>query len=164
MKTKINKLSIIVLASILLLFGCSKDFLDTKPKGVIPQQDFYKTDKDGTEAVMACYNMLQAFYSTPWQNVWMLKALASGDLYSGGAKQDDQPAADEINQFKYESNNAIIRDTYSQAYYIIYRANMIIDNFADPMMPIKKRLSPRLKQSGLMHISSWLPFGALFLW
>jgi hypothetical protein len=128
MKTIIKKLSIIFLASIILLFGCSKSFLDTQPTGSIPPDQFYKTDADATEAVMACYNMLADINMTTWQSLWMLKTFASDEVYSGGAKQADQPAADEINQFKFGSNNTIIRDVYRMEYWIIYRANAVIDN------------------------------------
>jgi hypothetical protein len=129
MKTKIYKLSRIVLAALILLIGCSKDFLDTEPQGLISQNDFYKTDEDATAAILSCYNMLQALNNSPWSSSWMLKTFASDEIYSAGSKQGDQPAADEINQYKFGSNNAIIRDVYRMSYYTIFRANLVIDKF-----------------------------------
>jgi starch-binding outer membrane protein, SusD/RagB family len=126
MKTK-TLYKLIVLISLVFFSGCSKDFLDTEPEGAITEDEFYKTDEDATRAIMACYNMLQSWYSTPWTTLWMLKTFAADEIYSAGSMLGDQAAADEINQFTYGANNDIIKEVYSIAYYVILRANKIID-------------------------------------
>ena len=127
MKT-INKLNILLVASIILLFGCSKDFLDTTPQGQISPSTFYKTDADATSAVAAVYQMYEAIYASPWSSLWMLKELPSGDILCGGGSRGDQSNYEEIAEFRYGSNNQVITDIYSQAYYIILRANLVVDN------------------------------------
>jgi SusD family. len=127
MKT-INKLSIAFIASIVLLFGCSKDFLDTNPQGSIPPDQFYLTDADATSAVAAAYQMNQALYASPWTSMWMLKELPSGDILCGGGSRGDQSNYEEIAEFRYGSNNNVITQVYSMAYYIILRTNLVIDN------------------------------------
>lgn len=126
MKTKTFYI-IFLIIPLLFLSGCKKDYLDTTPEGVITPEEFYKTDEDATRSVMACYNMLQAWYGSPWNTLWMLKTFAADEIYSAGNKAGDQPAADEINQFRHGSNNAIVQGVYSMAYYVILRANNVID-------------------------------------
>jgi len=127
MKT-INKLSIAILASVVLLFGCSKEFLDTTPQGVISPDQFYKTDADATSAVSAVYQMYEAIYASPWSSMWMLKELPSGDILCGGGSRGDQSNYEEIAEFRYGSNNQVITNVYSMAYYTILRANLVVDN------------------------------------
>lgn len=128
MKTKIYKLSLIVIAFITLCLGCSKDFLDTKPLGVISPDQFYKTDVDATGAVMSCYQMFEAINASPWTSLWMLKELPSGEVLCGGGKRNDQPPYEEIAEFRFGSNNSVITQVYGMAYYTILRTNLVVDN------------------------------------
>lgn len=130
MKT-INKLSIVLMTSIVLLFGCSKSYLDTTPEGGISPDQFYKTDADATSAVAAVYQMYQAMYASPWTSLWMLKELPSGDLLTGGGSRGDQSNYEEIAEFRYGSNNNVITQVYANAYYTILRANLVVD-FVNP--------------------------------
>jgi hypothetical protein len=127
MKT-INKLSIIILSSIVLFFGCSKDFLDNTPQGEVSPDQFYKTDADATSAVAAAYQMYEAIYASPWSSLWMLKELPSGDILCGGGSRGDQSPYEEIAEFRYGSNNSVITNVYSMAYMTIVRTNLVIDN------------------------------------
>lgn len=128
MKTIIYKLSLLIIAIVTLCMGCTKDFLDTQPQGVIPPDQFYKTDADATGAVMACYQMFEAINASPWTSLWMLKELPSGDVLCGGGSRGDQPPYEEIAEFRYGANNSVITQVYGMAYFTILRANLVIDN------------------------------------
>ena len=82
--------------------------------------------------------------NTPSYNVFVN---APGDeLYWGGGKKEDHIAAQEINEFRatFGSTNVHVTYMYKSLYKIIYKANLVIDNFwgengelADT--PVKKR-------------------------
>jgi starch-binding outer membrane protein, SusD/RagB family len=138
MKTKIYKLSIIVFVSVVLLMGCSKDFLDTTPKGSFPMENFFKTDDDAKGAVLGVYDILQSMYAYDWNSMWMLKTLQSDEIYTGGGQRGDQSPYEEINEFRYGSSNTVITWLFQTSYWGIYRANLVLEN-VKPESDIKKR-------------------------
>jgi starch-binding outer membrane protein, SusD/RagB family len=132
MKTKINKISLIVLTSFILLFGCSKDFLDMDQTGVMNTTTFYKTDYDATGAILSCYNMMRAMNSSIWTSMWMTKMSLCDEIYTGGENSGDRPEYQELTTFAFGSTNSVITNIYRYSYMVIYRANLIIDNFKAP--------------------------------
>lgn len=132
MKTKFYKKFTVVLVSLLFLAGCSSDFLDIQQQGVTKVTDFYKTDTDATGAIMSCYNMMRAMNASVWTSFWMTKESLSDDIYTGGENAGDRPEYQELNTFTFSSTNDPITKIYKYSYMVIYRANMIVDNFKTP--------------------------------
>ena len=140
------------LSAVLALFAttsCNEDLLNIPQKGVIAYENFYQTDADAESALVSVYHDFVGLYgklnsNTPSINVFLN---APGDeLYWGGSNKDDHVAGQEINEFRatYSSTNGHITAVYKQMYKIIYKANLVIDNFygengelADT--PVKKR-------------------------
>jgi hypothetical protein len=121
-----------VLACALLLCGCKKSFLDTKQPGVTDINDFFKTDADGTEAIMACYNMLDALNASIWTSMWMAKASLCDEIYTGGQNSGDRPEYQELTTFTFGPTNSVITNIYRYAFMTIYRTNKIVDGFTSP--------------------------------
>src|ERR1035437_3405312 len=132
MKTKIYKKLLFVLISTLLLFGCSKDFLDMNQTGVRTISQFYKTDDDATAAIMSCYNMIATMNNSAWTSFWMVKESLSDDILCGGQSASDQTDYQALNTFTFGPTNPFITNIYRYIYMTIYRANMIINNFETP--------------------------------
>ena len=132
MKTKFYKKFTIALVSLIFLAGCSSNFLDIQQQGVTKVTDFYKTDADATGAIIGCYNMMRAMNSSVWTSFWMTKESLSDDIYTGGENAGDRPEYQELNTFTFGSTNSPITNIYRYSYMIIYRANMIVDNFKTP--------------------------------
>ncbi|HEY4789016.1 MAG TPA: RagB/SusD family nutrient uptake outer membrane protein [Bacteroidales bacterium] len=128
MKTRINKIGLVILTSFILLFGCSKDFLDMNQPGVRTLSQFYKTDDDATAAIMSCYNMMMALQASSWTSFWMTKESLSDDIYTGGESSGDRPEYQELNTFTFGPTNSPITNIYRYIYMTIYRANLIVDN------------------------------------
>ena len=147
-----KKYIIIGLTSALALFSttsCNQNLLDIPQKGVIAYENFYKTDEDAESALVTLYAEMVSVYgklsgNSPSYNVFFN---APGDeLYWGGSNKDDNVAAQEVNEFRatYTSTNGYITSMYKELYKVIYKANLVIDNFygengelADT--PVKKR-------------------------
>ena len=132
MKTKFYKQFTVALISLLFLAGCSSSFLDMNQPGVTQVTNYYKTDADATGAIMSCYNMMRAMNSSVWTSFWMTKESLSDDIYTGGENSGDRPEYQELNKFTFGPTNGPITNIYRYSYMVIYRANMIVDNFKTP--------------------------------
>ena len=129
--------------------ACNQDLLNIPQKGVVAYEDFYQTDADAESALVTTYDSMFTLFATQGQNTpsYNVFVNAPGDeLYWGGGKKEDHIAAQEINEFRvtFGSTNVHITYMYKSLYKIIYKANLVIDNFwgengelADT--PVKKR-------------------------
>jgi len=123
------------LAAVMAAFtSCDQKLLDIPQKGVVAYEDFYKTDADAESALVTAYANVVKMYgkltsNTPSYNIFFN---APGDeLYWGGSKKEDHIAALEINEFRhtFESTNGHLAAMYNTFYEIIYKSNLVIDNF-----------------------------------
>jgi hypothetical protein len=100
--------------------------------GVTQVKNYYKTDADATGGIISCYNMMRAMNSSVWTSFWMTKESLSDDIYTGGENSGDRPEYQELNKFTFGPTNGPITNIYRYSYMVIYRANMIVDNFKTP--------------------------------
>ena len=129
--------------------SCNQELLDIPQKGVVAYEDFYQTDADAESALVTTYDSMFTLFASQGQNTpsYNVFVNAPGDeLYWGGGKKEDHIAAQEINEFRatFGSTNVHVTYMYKSLYKIIYKANLVIDNFwgengelADS--PVKKR-------------------------
>lgn len=111
---------------ILIIFsaGCSESFLDIGQRGATNESDFYHTDEEALEALMAIYDNLQnAHYSL----LNVLNALADEAYAGGGQRGDNGGMIEELNEFRFGPTNTTISNTFGWLYTGIYRANRVID-------------------------------------
>uniref|UniRef100_S0DFQ1 Putative RagB-SusD domain-containing protein n=1 Tax=termite gut metagenome TaxID=433724 RepID=S0DFQ1_9ZZZZ len=130
MKTKY----IIAFLACSLALGACTDMLDVPQKSVVDMDNFYKTDEDATEAVVYLYNG----FSSVAGNAAFFKILSDGDSWSGGGSRNDNSSYEELNEFTFTTQNSNISGYFSALYTLIYRANLIIENFG-PDSDIKKQ-------------------------
>src|SRR5690606_18763353 len=129
---KLNYIIPFLVAAFVMFTGCNEDLLDIEQKGVIDINSFYQTDEDAEQALVAMYadfitniggndgiyvpyNIL---FNYPADNV-----LAAGNEYG----DNDQFAR--INEFRYDAQSAELYNMYRRFYFVIYHANLIINNF-----------------------------------
>lgn len=127
MKTK-NIYLIAICVTVSLLCGCSKDFLSQEPLGSIPVSQFYKTDADATNAIMACYNEMETLNSSWVSSLWMMKESLSDDIYAGGQSASDQIAYTNLAAYNFDPTNGVITANYEYIVNVIGRCNVLIDN------------------------------------
>ena len=133
-----KKYIILGLSVALALFSttsCNPDLLNIQQKGVIDYEDFYKTDEDAQSALTAVYHQFINMINSQGSNnpAWNVVVNACGDeLYWGGGKKDGSSSgAQDMNEFRntYDSTVPHIRVIYKGLYSIIYKCNLVIDNF-----------------------------------
>lgn len=143
MKNYFIKTAVICLTILVITPGCKK-FLDQEVPGAFPEQDFYKTDLDVTQAVTAMYDMMQAHYNNNWGSLYMIKTLLSDESNAGGSDAGDQPGYQTIDNYNFDATNDKVREAWRMVYYTIYRANKVI-NRSSPDNALRKRLIAEAK-------------------
>ena len=151
--------------------SCNQELLNIQQKGVIAYEDFYQTDEDAQSALTAVYHQFINMINSQGSNnpAWNVVVNACGDeLYWGGGKKDGSSSgAQDMNEFRntYDSTVPHIRVVYKGLYSIIYKCNLVIDNFWGESgelcdSPIKKNAWPRPAPSAPGRTSPWPPSGA----
>ena len=132
---KNNKLKngfFLILITSFFTIACTKSFLDIEPKGVQLAADFYKTDEQAFQGLVAAYDMLQTmnndiFFKTPWT----LRVFPSDEVICGGGGRGDQPPLEETNEFNYGPAGRHVQDVYDRSYKGINRCNIVMTYVAD---------------------------------
>ncbi|MFL5810298.1 MAG: RagB/SusD family nutrient uptake outer membrane protein [Flavisolibacter sp.] len=132
-----RQLKTILICSVLIT-GCKK-FLTQEVPGVVVEDQFYKTDADIQQAVIAVYDMMQAHYNNNWGSLYMIKTLLSDESNAGGGDAGDQPGYQTIDKYNFDATNDKIRDAWRMCYFTIYRANKVI-NKTIPENEVRTRL------------------------
>jgi len=123
--------------------GCKK-FLDQPVNGILPEDEFYKTDNDAMQATTGVYDMMQTDYNTVWGSLYMVKLMMSDESNAGGSGPGDQPGYQDLDQFKHDAQNDKVYWTWRMCYYTIYRANKVIAKVT-PDNDLRKRLIAEAK-------------------
>jgi len=133
---KIITLGFACIAAFAALTSCNQNLLDIQQKGVIAYEDFYQTDEDAQSALTAVYAQFisllneQGGINNPG---WNVVINAPGDeLYWGGGKPaGSSSGAQDMNEFRvtYDSTIPHIKTVYKGLYSLIYKTNLIMDNF-----------------------------------
>ena len=123
-----------IIISIVLLAGCSSDFIDLVPPSTATVANVYKTDKDFQDAMVGCYNQLRTQVGG---NYWMWD-LVSDDARHQWATLDSRRNLDE---YVYLNNESFFTSRWNGYYSLIYRANYIlqaIENIDESAVPKKQ--------------------------
>ena len=118
---------------LLLLAGCSEEFLDRKPLDQVVSTNFYSTEKDAMEALVAVYDAL-GYQSSPgvsWAPFLTVSDILSDDSFAGGADANDGKDEDELNLFKIPTGNKLVHAIWLKNYVGIYRANLLLEKIGE---------------------------------
>jgi hypothetical protein len=127
MKTYIQKITYyIVVAGILVSATACEDFLDLQPKAERVELNFYKSENDATEALVAVYDVLQwnsvqGFHPTP-----MFLDIASDDAFAGGGSRTDAPNTIQVDKQLIVPTNGENYGLWKKGYIGISRANILL--------------------------------------
>lgn len=118
----------------LLFAGCNQSRLDIPQKGVIAIDAFYQTDSDAEMALVAAYDAMQTNFVQPrWNDNFIISLwnYLGDDMYAGGNNSADNAAQNELNSYRFPTNNGLISTAYRSLYATIYATNLVIDHFQD---------------------------------
>ena len=130
MKTHITSLLIAML--VLVLSGC-EDFLDLKPLDQEVSSNFYQTEEQAIQALVAVYDVL-TYQSSPgvsWAPFITVADMLSDDAYAGGSDANDGMDENELNTFNIPVNNQLVHATWIKNYIGVFRANQFLEVIGD---------------------------------
>lgn len=123
---------ICLLAALIGFTACNEDLLDIDRHGVMPTDKYYKTDQDAEEALAVIYQYAFTFMYGQSHGIYpMLKNCLSDDVFAGGQKRNDQPLYEAMNEFTHEAESSYVLTYFQCLYNLVYRCNLIIDNFGE---------------------------------
>ncbi len=127
MLTKVlNKYTLLIL-SLLIATSCSEDFLDKQPLDQRVESNFYQTEGDAREALIAVYDVLGWSTVVGFHPLQMFADIASDDSYAGGASRNDAPNIIEVDQHNIRTTNGEVLGMWRKYYIGIYRANLFLE-------------------------------------
>lgn len=145
MKKNIIKIAILGLATVFVVSGCKKSFLDQEIPGRLNENEFYKSDADADQAVIGAYDIMQSdYWNGSWTSTLMLKIMPSDDSGAGGGDANDQVGYQDLDKFNTNSQNDKVAGAWQKCYVAIYRANKII-NLVAPENDFRKRIIAEAK-------------------
>ena len=130
MKTYITSLTIL---SLVLFFTGCEDFLDLKPLDQEVSSNFYQTEDNAMQALVAVYDVL-TYQSSPgvsWAPFITVSDMLSDDAYAGGGDANDGMDEDELNTFNIPVNNQLVHATWIKNYIGVFRANQFLEIIGD---------------------------------
>lgn len=111
----------ILLIIFVTILSCSDDFVDVASQDV-NSEEFFKTEADYQNALIAAYDPLQSTYL----NV-MLGEIASDNTLAGGESATDVPGIQEIDDMRHTPVNQQLRDIWNWMFGGVNRANFILE-------------------------------------
>ena len=115
MKKKIvKKIAICTLSFVTLSFGMTgcKDYLTEIEPGTTLLDDYYSSTAAAQENIVGCYVPLMWEYNTTYCSEWFIGDIASDDALKGGGSTSDMSNAYDFENWRTESNNALLHDFY----------------------------------------------------
>lgn len=139
MKTQ-NIFKAFPLCMLLLLSACSDDFLEIKPDGKIPTEEFFSDPKNAKSGIIGVYDLMQWNYGRDWNSAYFAKNLPADDCNAGSSESDQLPYQN-IDDFKQQADNTVITAIWEGFYKTINASNTIIlelSKFKTPSAEIKQ--------------------------
>jgi len=127
MTLSIYKRAAVVLMGIALFTACSDDFLDRQPLDQRVESNFYQTQSDAEEALVAIFDVLTWNTVIGFHPLPMFSDIASDDAYAGGASRNDAPNIIEVDKFNIRTTSGEVQGMWRKYYTGIYRANLYLE-------------------------------------
>ncbi len=105
--------------------SCSKDIIELSPRGTVLESNFYKTEAELFQGLVAAYDPLG--FSTGFTMKMGLLNTASDDTHAGGSDASDQPNWVAYNNFTMTPTLGPQAGLWSKNFIGIYRSNLILE-------------------------------------
>lgn len=128
MKLKSNNI-LMGAAALSLLFGATScnDWLKEEQPGKTKLEDFFSVGETCKQVITGCYQPLAYEYNNTYFSEWFIGDIASDDALKGGQNVSDGGDAYDIDNFKVNPGNVILRDYYRAKYMGIIRCNLALE-------------------------------------
>ena len=116
---------LLIIAALFNAVSCSKSVIELEPRGTVLESNFYKTEAELFQGLVAAYDPL-GFATNFTMKMGLLNA-ASDDTHAGGSDASDQPSWVAYDKFTLDPNLGPQAGLWSKNFTGIYRANLVIE-------------------------------------
>lgn len=151
----------IITLSILILLNytsCSSDFTEVDPIGKVNEADFLSTDAEAEAVIFGIYDLMAWNYNRDWNSAFFLKVLP-GDMANAGSTSGDQPAWQQLDDFKYVADNPVITAVWEGYYKTIGLANILIEKLETSELSSKDKF---IAEAKFLRAYSYLELVTMF--
>ena len=121
---------IYIVAALFALMACNPARLDIPQKGVISEDDFYKTDEDCKEALAGVYSgILHSPEKRLYTYLYTFLAELADEVYVCDAGY----SVDQLHSYMfytYDPTVSYLSRVYNDMFAVVYRSNLVIDHFS----------------------------------
>lgn len=111
--------------SLVIVSGCSEEFLDVDPVANTLESNYYQTEEEMYAALVACYDPLGWLTGDFVTKLTALNA-ASDDVYAGGGSSTDVPALQAISNYNLNPTTGPQGSLWNRGYSGVYRVNTLL--------------------------------------
>ncbi len=122
---RLNILGVIIAAT--LFYGCSDDFLNKTKLGTLTTDNYFVTENDAFQSVVAAYSDLKDYRYTV--TIWCFGDVLSEDATYSGSDDDVQTFAP-MESYNYPADNPRILDRWRILFRGVNKANQAIDGIS----------------------------------
>lgn len=115
----------------LFFFSCSEDFLELKPRGSETEANFYQTEEQLFQGIIATYDVLPWGGTSGWTMSLGLLNAASDECYAGGSDRSDQPSWVAWDEFNLSPELGPQEGLWNKYYTGIARANLMLEKLPE---------------------------------
>ncbi|WP_010520983.1 RagB/SusD family nutrient uptake outer membrane protein [Aquimarina agarivorans] len=130
MKKSILKISflLVIIAALGFIISCSEEFYENELRGAEVADNFYRTDDEALQGVLAAYMTLGSSYAFIWETPWTYRSLMGDEMAAGGLARGSIAQYEIINEYNFDANNDHSSKIFSNMYNGINRTNVVLDN------------------------------------
>jgi len=128
---KTIKINFVLLFGLLFMSSCSDDFLTLSPRGSDTEVNFYQTEEEIFQGLIAAYDPLTWGGTAGWTMALGLLNAASDDCLAGGSDASDQPSWVAFDNFTLTSDLGPQEGLWGKYYTGIARCNLILEKIAE---------------------------------
>jgi len=103
--------------------SCADDFVEVDPPFTVDSENFFLSEEDYRNGLIAIYDLLQANYASV-----MLAEIASDDINTGGESPTDVIGWQQVDRMIHTPVNEQIRNVWDFNFAGVYRASFMIEN------------------------------------
>lgn len=122
MKNRIFKAAIALVVFTTISVSCSESFVERNPLYSIDSENYFNSENDYRQALIAAYDLLQSSYI----NV-LMGEIASDNTLSGGESATDVIGIQQVDEMTHTSNNSNLKDLWNWMFAGVQRANYILE-------------------------------------
>ena len=154
---KRNILTVLFAAAVLFLAGSCESKLDIPQHSVVAIDDFYQTDVEAEEAIVAAYYQFKTVHSGGTSSAaWLLNFLGD-ELWTGGGSRADGIYY-QYCEYTFGDDNGVVKNLYAGLYTLIYRCNLVLERVTGDSQVMKRARAEALT------MRAWANFELVTLW